>query len=378
MNYISVNKLTTNSIVIRLHLKKYLLFLIGIMLTATIMSGQKRVFNYSDGPYVFFKNDTTEIIWMDKGKLSQSDYIGSKCQGDQSKTINKKPIDFYYNLAERDIALDHQIAYDDVSEVAAISDIHGQYDIMHQLLTANGVINENGEWNFGTGHLVITGDIFDRGDKVLEIVWFLIDLEKQAEAAGGKVHTLIGNHEWMVLSSDVRYIHKKYRYVSALFKKQYHLLFQDDSFIGRWLRSKPIYVKVNGMAFVHGGISEELFNFTDLSDINSIYYDEILSQDTLKNTPLADFLTNTESPLWFRGYAYEGEYDERRTKKLLKKMGADRIIVGHTSMPNIFSINDNRIIFIDSSIKLGKGGEMLFVKGNKYYSANESGDQKRL
>ncbi len=342
------------------------------------INSQKRIFNYSDGPYVFFEGDTTQIYWMKKGKLELATYIDSIVQREDAPQINDQPVDFYFDLVQRDIPLDHQVEYNDIPKVAAISDIHGQYDIMFDLLSSNGIIDDEGNWHFGDGHLVITGDIFDRGDKVLEIVWFLIDLERQAKAAGGKVHTLIGNHEWMVLSSDVRYIHKKYRYVSALFKKQYNLLFGHDSFIGNWLRSKPIYVKINGTGFVHGGISEELFDYTNMEDLNTIYYEEVLSQDTLKNSALADFLTNTESPLWFRGYAYEGEYDERRTKKLLKKMNADRIVVGHTSMPNIFSINNNRIIFIDSSIKLGKGGEMLIVKGNKFYSCDTEGNQKRL
>jgi hypothetical protein len=35
----------------------------------------------------------------------------------------------------------------------------------------------------------------DRGDKAKEILDFLMRLEKEAEAAGGKVHILLGNHE---------------------------------------------------------------------------------------------------------------------------------------------------------------------------------------
>jgi hypothetical protein len=35
----------------------------------------------------------------------------------------------------------------------------------------------------------------DRGDRAKEILDLLMRLEKEAEAAGGKVHILLGNHE---------------------------------------------------------------------------------------------------------------------------------------------------------------------------------------
>ena len=42
--------------------------------------------------------------------------------------------------------------------------------------------------------------------------YLLVDLqlEKEAEDAGGKVTFLIGNHETMVLGNDLRYTKKKY------------------------------------------------------------------------------------------------------------------------------------------------------------------------
>ena len=44
-------------------------------------------------------------------------------------------------------------------------------------------------------------------DKVNEILWFVYDLEGQAKEKGGRVHYLLGNHEYMVLYNDLRYIH---------------------------------------------------------------------------------------------------------------------------------------------------------------------------
>ncbi len=333
--------------------------------------------SYFDGPYVFFEGDTTVVKWVHEGQLYDTSYIKDEVLPDLS-FINGTNLP-YEMLIERDIAPDHQTVYDDIDTLVAISDIHGQYDLMIKILMNNGVIDTKGNWNLGNGHLVVTGDIFDRGPKVLEIVWFMIHLERQAAAAGGKVHVMIGNHEWMVLSSDVRYVHKKYRYISALFRKQYHRLFDESSYLGRWLRSKPVYLRINGISFVHGGISETFFQYdVELDEINKYYQDSVLS---VLNTPEGEsgrFLVSDEGPLWYRGYAYKDEYDEKRTNKLLKKLKSSSIVVGHTSMPEIFSLHRNKIIFIDSSIKLGKGGELLIVENGKFYKGNEEGVKSKL
>ena len=50
-----------------------------------------------------------------------------------------------------------------------------------ELLKNNKIIDEDLKWTFGDGHFVIVGDVFDRGDKVNEVLWFLYDLEIQAK-----------------------------------------------------------------------------------------------------------------------------------------------------------------------------------------------------
>ncbi len=366
---------------------KYIWFSTIFISTNTIVHGQKKYSQYYDGPYIFQDGEHTDISWVERGKLKNNIYIGDSLVLNEEQleapNIDGRDIQYYKDLADQKLTPDHQVVYENISKVAAISDVHGQYDLMLTLLRENEIVNEHGNWSYGDGHLVITGDIFDRGDRVIDIVWYLIRLEKQAAQAGGKVHTLIGNHEWMVLSADIRYIHKKYRYTSALFKKPYNKLFGHDSFLGSWIRSKPVYIKVNGMAFVHGGISEELFNYMSIDDLNKTYYDKVLmadkdQDDEKEDDELTIFLKDINGPLWYRGYAYEDEYDKSRTDKLLKLLDAKRIIVGHTSMAHIMSIHNNKIIFIDASIKLGEGGEILLVNNKKLYRADQYGKRTRL
>lgn len=355
--------------------------LVGV-LSLESLQAQNDFYNYDDGPYIFHQGDSTDVCWIDDDKLKKRTYIGNQLipvgRSRKTPSIDGKDIGYYKALSDQDPILDHQVAYEGVSHVAAISDIHGQYDIMLKLLKENKIVNQNGNWIYGEGHLVITGDIFDRGDRVIDIVWFLIRLERQANRAGGKVHTLIGNHEWMVLNSDIRYIHKKYRYTSSRFRRPYGELFGPSSFLGDWIRSKPIYIKINDMAFVHGGISEELFEYMPIDSVNSLYYERVLNGPEDPDDEIANFLKNAYGPMWYRGYAYKGEFDRKRTDQILEKMNAKRIIVGHSSVPEIVSIHGNRIIFIDANIKLGKRGEMLIVENKKIYRANIWGQRTRL
>ena len=44
------------------------------------------------------------------------------------------------------------------------------------------------------------------------------------------------------------------------------------------------------------------------------------------------------------------------------KLGLQRIVVGHTSMEEVGSFHGGRVVAIDSSIKRGESGELLFIE----------------
>ena len=334
---------------------------------------------YYDGPYIFEDKDSVSVKWIEGGELIDTTF---KYDGEFPDINifqrNNIPIKDIYT---KKIKPKHKAQYKKASKIAAISDIHGQFQIMHRLFLANGIVDSQGNWAFGDGHLVITGDIFDRGPAVIDILWYLIRIEHQAEQAGGMVHVLLGNHEIMVLKSDLRYIHKKYRYTSAKLRTPYEKFFDDDTFLGRWVRSKPIYISIDDISFVHGGISRAFFETgLPITNLNKYYYENVIKSSIrdIDTEYVPSFLYYENGPLWYRGYAYEDEITEKQANFILKKLRKKHIVVGHTSMTNILSIFDNKIIFIDSSIKLGRGGEMLFFENDKFYTAGLDGVKQEL
>jgi len=185
-----------------------------------------------------------------------------------------------------------QWQFDDIDRVVAISDIHGAYGPMVATLQNAGVLDSDLAWSGEQTHLVIVGDILDRGPESRAAMDLLMRVEDEAAIAGGKVHVLIGNHEAMNLVGDLRYVSKA-EYAAfaddelaedrdiwfaayavdrageeptealrADFDRSYPIgffahrrAFSSNGKYGRWLSQKPVVVVINETAFVHGGVS---------------------------------------------------------------------------------------------------------------------------
>ncbi|WOH38323.1 metallophosphoesterase [Thalassotalea fonticola] len=330
----------------------------------------------NDGPYVFIDGDfeITNITKIcENNKLSQKfkweeqSVAITDCSGKKTLT----------NYQISDVTLKTDIEFNTQHPIAAISDFHGQYDLMAKILKNNGVIDETGHWSFAKGHLVITGDVFDRGDKVTEILWFLFNLEKQAIKQGGRVHLLLGNHETMVLNNDLRYLHPKYRAVEKILEQSYSSLYGDNTILGQWLRSKNVLVKINDTLFAHGGFHPDLVKKElSLEALNQEFMANLI-KPSLPNerTVLGHYLHKSNGPIWYRGYFKEPLATNEEINSLLNFYNINHIVVGHTSQTHIKSRYKGRVIAIDSSIKKGEYGEILLIRNSKMIRGTPEGNK---
>lgn len=183
--------------------------------------------------------------------------------------------------------------FNNVDRIVAISDIHGAYGAMLRTLQNANVISDDRSWSGGKTHLVIVGDILDRGPNSRDAMDLLIRIEGEALAAGGRVHVLIGNHEAMNLYGDLRYVARaeyaafaeeetadeRDRWFDAYATRSgtsddekaalrvafdskfppgyfaHRRAFSLAGEYGQWLTGKPVIIVINGTAFVHGGVS---------------------------------------------------------------------------------------------------------------------------
>jgi len=329
----------------------------------------------NDGPYVFVnEQQQLESHWLCQGEVVNQ--LTKSIRFPQVITACGMPALVHDFSSIENKILEFSGDY----PVAALSDFHGKYDLMIELLTNNNIIDEDKNWAFGKGHFVITGDIFDRGDKVTEILWFLYDLEQQAQKAGGDIHLTLGNHEVMVLNGDLRYLHPKYIETAKQLNKPFEKLFTKDNIIGNWLRSKPVLVKVNNMLFAHGGFHPSLaIEKRSIVEINSVFKGSLIKSELDKpREGWAKYLHKTNGPIWYRGYfAADRGKDNGATSAeidlLLKHFDVKHLIVGHTSQKQIETRYQGRVIAIDSSIKRGSYGEILFIENGKKWRGSLSG-----
>lgn len=324
----------------------------------------------SDGPYVTKNNGNATLNWICDNEVNR-------------KVINngKFPINFDQCELNAKVRLDaatlDEISYSGDFNIAATSDFHGQYALMKSLLVNNNIIDKQGNWAFGNGHFVITGDIFDRGDKVTEILWFIYHLEKQAERAGGKVHLLLGNHEVMVLNGDLRYLHPKYMQVATLLNQPFEQLFENNTVLGQWLRSKSVLVKINDMLFAHGGFHPDLAKEKrTLTEINQVFKKNLIKRELPEaRQGFGQYVHKTHGPIWYRGYFKDNGATAEEIELLLTHFDVKHIVVGHTSQKQVETRFKGRVIAIDSSIKRGEYGELLLIENNKKWRGTLSGEK---
>ncbi len=121
-----------------------------------------------DGPHVFWQTDSSAIVF----------YL---CNGSMEKrTFQVKDTLRFHgfcldNAVEYIIPVNTAVAQPQViehaSKILAVSDIHGEFDHLVDILTKSGVIDLERHWSWADGHLVILGDVFDRGARVTECLW---------------------------------------------------------------------------------------------------------------------------------------------------------------------------------------------------------------
>ena len=185
--------------------------------------------------------------------------------------------------------------------IVAVGDVHGADVAFVSILQRAGLIDSQRKWTGGTAVLVQTGDFMDRGTGDRAVMDLLMALEAQAPASGGRVQTLLGNHEVMNLVGENKDVapevfqsfaddrsesrreqgfqaEAKISRGRSLDKAawlaahppgfiEYHEALKPNAPYGKWLRSKPIIAEIDGTAFMHAGINPD-YTTDSLDNIN--------------------------------------------------------------------------------------------------------------
>ena len=323
-----------------------------------------------DGPHIFYIGSTTiikQVLKSDTGFYARIDTLTTSFKGRHITCHIDDTIKFTTTIKKS--LKNEPCTYPKPDKLLAISDIEGNFIPFRDLLIANGVMDDHYQWTFGTGHLVLNGDFFDRGLHVTECLWLIYHLEQEAIKSKGYVHFILGNHEIMNMNADVRYVRQKYFQNTFLIKAPYTTWYTPDTELGRWLQTKNIVEKIGDYLFVHGGISTTIADQKPtILSINTTareyYYKEDAARES-HNALISTLYSGDHSPFWYRGYT-DGSMASADITHVMKQYGVNRIVIGHSLVNDVSYYHNGKIIDIDTRHADGDSEGFLLDHGTEY------------
>jgi len=235
-------------------------------------------------------------------------------------------------------------------KLIVIGDIHGDIKRFKDILLDANIINANIEWIANPPNTIVIqmGDQIDSVNRDIgikewevladtEMLYFTNLLDKLAQSKGGRLISIIGNHEFMNVIGNYSYVSQKS--INNNHIKRYEQ-FKPGGSLSSILSNRPIIVKIGNILFCHAGITSNHVNILnkyskDISYINRIWKkfvqtNTVLNEDReLFNTILLD----DQGILWTRNL---DEIDNIKT--LLKTLNCNHMFVGHTVVEGIKNI----------------------------------------
>ena len=293
-----------------------------------------------------------------------------------------------------------------VDRIVVVGDVHGDFERFKAVLESADLIDSKLKWKGGETHLVQLGDIPDRGPDTREIYGFMKKLERDARRAGGRVHSLIGNHDAMNMYGDLRFVieeefnafasRRSERLLEDLYKEEvawmkanlleaqlpefdetfkeqwlsnkppgyveHRLAWLPDGEMGKWILTKNALLKIGDSLFLHAGISPD-FADKSISDINEEVRDTLTRLDSTRG----NILRREDGPLWYRGLALHNEaQEEAHVDQVLENFEVSRIVVGHTPTPGVIVPRFNgKVILADVGLSRYYGDHLACLEISK-------------
>lgn len=316
-----------------------------------------------------------------RSKKRQSDSKKSKKQMSYKIDIKLKPLKSFYPITN--------------NKIIAIGDIHGDLSVAIKTLKLGGVIDLNTplyfdkledikkiKWIGGNTYVVQVGDQIDRcrpsnwyrdicadndtyqdEGSDLKIMELLDYLDEEAKKEGGRVISILGNHEIMNCVGDFRYVSpkefeefgeffnvKKTKTPNRIFPygyKERKQAFSPGGMIAKkFAANRHSIVQVGKWVFVHGGLTPKIANHFTLQEMNEGMRNWLLGKRDRKTREVFEALYDDDDNgiFWTREMGDLGNWDENRSPKffnrtldmLNKKNDRDideiveGIIMGHT------------------------------------------------
>ncbi|HWE88501.1 MAG TPA: metallophosphoesterase [Pseudonocardiaceae bacterium] len=251
------------------------------------------------------------------------------------------------------------------SATYVIGDVHGHRAELVSALNAAGLLDDDEVWAGGDANLWFLGDFFDRGPDGLGIVELVMRLADEAEAAGGRVHALLGNHEILALGmhrfgdTEVpsefgpRSFRRSWELNGGQEGDQHAL---SDRHV-KWLVELPVLARAADHLLMHSDTIE--------------YFRWGRTEDEI-NTAVRELLAGDDIAEWWEcwrrmttRYAFRGVHGPQVAGEVLSVLGGKQIVHGHSVISEQLGIGPDEVdgpyLYADGKVLNVDAG--LFVGG---------------
>lgn len=161
-----------------------------------------------------------------------------------------------------------------------VSDIHGHYQALKNALSKASFDESNPDH-----HLLVLGDLFDRGEESKEVFQYLYDLTTRKKAS-----IIMGNHDLFLFELfDHNLVRVKFninhngfmKTIESFYGSQLDEDFDIEEVASRiqnqfphlksWIQSFPYWLEIGKYLFVHGSLDGDLIDFRETSKRDMVW-----------------------------------------------------------------------------------------------------------
>jgi hypothetical protein len=244
--------------------------------------------------------------------------------------------------------------------VIAIGDLHGDVRALGAIARACELVDEEGSWSGGEAHVVLMGDLLG-GPRSRLLLGAIMRLEREAMRNGGRIHTLLGNHDVLPIAGRIGKMSKKER-------ATYGECDLRTGALATWIRGRPTMLKIGDSLFVHAGVDRWALD-VDPAEINAgvrawIAYEQGVGEKPPKKTR---WMIEEDGPLFTRAFRASAEGKDGPPRKVLRaileKVGATRVVLGHSPTKGAGIVLEHphygsSVVLVDTEISDDENGKL--------------------
>lgn len=215
-----------------------------------------------------------------------------------------------------------------------IGDVHGHLDTLLGLLGGVGLIGPDRTWTGGDSTLWFMGDLCDRGPDGIGVIDLVMRLQTEAQATGGMVESLLGNHDVLLLAADRFARNRADRQGQAFYSgwkrnggEDRDLQWLSGEHV-RWLSTRPALALQGDVLLLHA---------------DSPLYLRYGASIPAVNQALAELLHGSDARRWHELLSAFSEHrafiaapdGEERAAEVLRRFEGARLVHGHSPISNI-------------------------------------------